>query len=37
MEVMRGSKGLIGLAFDKILLKLNVLENYVGTWERLNT
>jgi hypothetical protein len=34
---MRGLKGLFGLALMGFLLKLNMLENYVGTWERLNT
>jgi len=33
----KGSKGLFGLAFVQILLKLNMLENFVGTWETLNT
>jgi hypothetical protein len=36
-EMMKGSRGLFGLALVGFLLKLNVLENYVGTWERLNT
>ncbi len=34
---MRGSKGLFGLALMGFLLRLNVLENYVGTWERPST
>jgi hypothetical protein len=34
MEVMRGSKGLFGLALMGFLLKLNVFEIIVGTWER---
>jgi len=34
---MRSSKGLFGLALMGFLFKLNVLENYVGTWERLST
>ncbi len=37
MEVMRGSRGLFGLALMGFLFKLNVLENYVGKWERPNT
>jgi hypothetical protein len=37
MEVMRGSRGLFGLALMGFLFKLNVLENYVRTWERLST
>jgi hypothetical protein len=36
MEVMRGLRGLFGSLMG-FLLKLNVLENYVGTWERLST
>jgi hypothetical protein len=36
MKVIRGSKELFGLAFVGILLKLNMLENSIGTWERLN-
>jgi hypothetical protein len=35
--MMRGSRGLFGLALMGFLLKSNVLENYVGTWERLST
>jgi hypothetical protein len=34
---MTGLKGLFGLALMGFLLKLNMLENYVGRWERLNT
>jgi len=37
MEVMKSSKGLFGLALMGFLFKLKVLENYVGTWERLST
>jgi hypothetical protein len=36
-EKMRGTRGLFGLALLVFLFKLNLLENYVGTWERLNT
>jgi hypothetical protein len=36
-EVMKGSRGLFGLALMEFLLKLNMLENFVGTWERLST
>jgi hypothetical protein len=34
---MRGSRGLFGLALVRFLLKLNMLEIIMGTWERLNT
>ncbi len=36
-EVMRGSRELFGLALMGFLFKLNIFENYVGKWERLNT
>jgi hypothetical protein len=36
-EVMKYSRGLFGLALVGFLFKLNVLENYVKTWERLST
>jgi hypothetical protein len=36
MEVLKGARRLFGLAFVGILFKLNMLENYVGTWERLS-
>jgi hypothetical protein len=36
MEMMKGSKGLFGLALVGFLFKLNVLENYVRTWERMS-
>jgi hypothetical protein len=32
---MEGLKGLLGLNFVGILLKLNMLENLVGIWRRL--
>jgi hypothetical protein len=32
---MKGLKGLLGLVFVGILLKLNMLENLVGIWRRL--
>jgi len=32
---MKGIKGLLGLVFVGILLKLNMLENLVGIWKRL--
>jgi hypothetical protein len=35
MEVMSSSRGLFGLALVGFLFKLNLLENYVGTWEKL--
>jgi hypothetical protein len=35
--MMRGSRGLFGMALMGFLRKLNVLEIIVGTWERLNT
>ncbi len=34
-KVMKGIKGLLGLVFVGILLKLNMLENLVGIWKRL--
>jgi hypothetical protein len=34
--MMKGLKGLFGLALMGLLLKLNMLENYVGRWERLS-
>jgi hypothetical protein len=34
---MIGSKGLFGLTLMGFLFKLNVLENYVKTWEIMNT
>jgi hypothetical protein len=36
MKLMTSSKGLFGLAFVGILFKLNVLENFVETCERLS-
>jgi hypothetical protein len=30
---MKALKGLFGLALMGLLLKLNMLENYVGKWE----
>jgi hypothetical protein len=36
-KVMRGSRGLFGLALMGFLLKLNVLEIYVGKWEKSST
>jgi hypothetical protein len=35
--MMRGSRGLFGLALEGFLFKLNVFETIVGTWEKLNT
>jgi hypothetical protein len=38
MEVMKGPRGLFGLALVGFLLKLNVLEIIgKGAWERLST
>jgi len=37
IEVMKNSRGLFRLALVGFLFKLNMLENYVGKWERLNT
>jgi hypothetical protein len=37
MEVTNMFKRVIWAAFVRILLKLNMLENSVEAWERLNT
>jgi hypothetical protein len=35
--MMKNLRGLFGLALMGFLFKLNLLKNYVRTWERMST